>query len=89
MQVILSGIEYLNQHIKQLEEDPGSYRPSRCPNCGKAGLWCHGCYSRLPRHSPGNCSGQSVNIPRFICSDCNGHSAPWHTISDEFLLDTF
>lgn len=70
MQVILSGIECLNQHIKLLAEDPHSYRPSRCPGCGKAGLWCHGRYPRWPGRNLDDRHLNPVFILRFICPDC-------------------
>lgn len=70
MQCILPGIECLKQHIKQLEEHPDSYRPSRCPSCGKAGLWCHGRYPRAPGRSPEDRHLNWVFIPRFICPEC-------------------
>ena len=71
MQVILSGIECLRQHIKQMNEHPGSYRPSRCPSCGKAGLWYHGRYLRFPGRSPNDHHLNPISIPRFICPECS------------------
>ncbi len=70
MQVILSGIECLKQHIKQLNENLGSYRPSRCPSCGKAGLWYHVCYLRFPGRSLNDHHLNPISIPRFICPKC-------------------
>lgn len=70
MQVILSGFDCLNQHIKQLNEDPDCYRPSRCPSCGKAGLWCHGRYPRWPGRNLDDRHLNPVFIPRFICPEC-------------------
>lgn len=70
MQVILSGIECLNQHIKQLKDHPDSYRPSQCPGCGKAGLWCHGRYPRWPGRNLDDRHLNPVFIPRFLCPEC-------------------
>ncbi len=70
MQVILSGIECLKQHIKQLKECPDCYRPSRCSSCGKAGLWFHGRYLRFPGRCVDDRHLNPVSIPRFICPEC-------------------
>jgi len=70
MQVILSGFDGLKQHIKQIKESPYRYRPNRCPNCGKAGLWCHGGYFRKPGRRPDDRYLNPVWIPRFMCPEC-------------------
>jgi hypothetical protein len=39
---MLPGIESLEQHQQRLRNDPESYRPERCPHCGKGGVHRHG-----------------------------------------------
>lgn len=46
MALILPGVLSLSQHVDTLRKEPDSYRPKRCPRCGHAILWCHGCYTR-------------------------------------------
>jgi len=46
MRHIVPGIATLAQHLKQIKEAPETYRPERCPHCGKAGVWGHGTYTR-------------------------------------------
>jgi hypothetical protein len=71
MRPIVPGIGTLAQHLKQLKEAPETYRPKRCPHCGKAGVWCHGAYTRKS-----DCEGRGddclnpVPIPRFYCCHC-------------------
>ena len=43
---MLPGIEAVEQHREQLRDDPDSYRPERCPHCGKGGMHRHGHYER-------------------------------------------
>jgi Domain of unknown function (DUF6431) len=68
---ILSGIHSLEQHLSRWQSTPNDYRPARCPDCGKAGLWCHGCYGRKSdRQNPSEHSLNLVPIPRFRCRHC-------------------
>lgn len=68
MRPILPEILTLEQHLSQLQRDPESYRPERCPACGKGGLWCHGCYTRKADRDTGALN--PVPIPRFRCPFC-------------------
>lgn len=71
MQCILSGILFLEQHLKTIQLTPEVYRPECCPSCGKGGIWCHGNYSRKPdRFSSGAESLNPIPILRFRCSNC-------------------
>jgi len=67
--LILPGVLSLSQHVDTLRKEPESYRPKRCPRCGHAILWCHGCYTRKA-DSTGALN--PVPIPRFFCPspDC-------------------
>ena len=68
---ILPGIHSLEQHLEHLQDQPESYRPQRCPQCGKAGLWRHGCYER--KAPPGEGVAFALDglfIPRFLCPHC-------------------
>jgi len=67
---ILPDIMTLIQHINLLESEPEKYRPDKCPYCGYAKLWRHGCYTRQADRSHG--SSKSLNpiaIPRFLCKN--------------------
>lgn len=71
MRPIVPGIGSLAQHLKQLEKAPETYRPERCPHCGKAGVWCHGAYTRKSdREGRGEDCLNPVPIPRFYCRHC-------------------
>lgn len=71
MRPIVPGIDTLAQHLKQLKEAPETYRPERCPHCGKAGVWCHGSYTRKSdRESPSDERLDPVPILRFYCRHC-------------------
>ena len=68
---IVPGVSSLKQHQEEWSESPERYRPRRCPNCGKAGLWAHGTYSRkADREGVGEASCNPVPIPRFFCPSC-------------------
>ena len=69
MALILPGVLSLSQHVDTLRKEPESYRPKRCPRCGHAILWCHGCYTR--KSDPTGVLNP-VSIPRFFCPspDC-------------------
>ena len=68
---ILPGIHSLEQHLEQLQHQPESYRPQRCPHCGKAGLWRHGHYERkAPRGEGVAFALSAICIPRFLCPHC-------------------
>ena len=74
---IVSGIITHQQHIETLHSTPEVYRPPRCPGCGLAGLWRHGCYSRKANRRPAfddECLNP-IPIPRFRCPGC------WRTCS--------
>jgi hypothetical protein len=73
MALILPGIHSLEQHHRRLCVQPEDYRPERCPHCGKAGVWCHGAYSRKADRE-GRCDAclNPVPIPRFLCPHCQG-----------------
>jgi transposase-like protein len=68
MTCILPGITTLEQHVTQLQIHPESYRPERCPHCGRSGLWCHGGYGRKADRGSGELN--PVFIPRFQCPHC-------------------
>ena len=70
---IVPGVCSLKQHREALAEEPGRYRPERCPRCGKAGLWAHGAYPRkADREGVAAASHNPVAIPRFFCPCCRG-----------------
>lgn len=71
MRPIVPGIGTLAQHLKQIKEAPETYRPERCPHCGKAGVWCHGAYTRKSdRESRADDRLDPVPILRFYCRHC-------------------
>ncbi len=71
MKRILPGIDSVEQHQKQLRDDPDAYRPERCPHCGMGGMHCHGRYERnTPRGEGMAFSLGSLFIPRFYCPKC-------------------
>lgn len=53
---VLSLFQYQEMH-------PKDFRPTRCPHCGKEGLWCHGHYDRKIDHN-------FVPIFRYFCPHC-------------------
>ena len=69
---IVSGIITLQQHNETLHSTPEVYRPTRCPYCGVASPWKHGCYYRKAdrRPLPGEDSLSLIEIPRYLCSGC-------------------
>ena len=70
---MLPGIEAVEQHREQLRDDPDSYRPERCPHCGKGGMHRQGHYERnTPRGEGMAFSLGSLFIPRFYCPKCHG-----------------
>lgn len=71
MQRIVPAILTIHHHRDLLEREPVIYRPSACPHCGLARLWCHGCYARKSDRRPApSGSLNPVFIPRFYCQDC-------------------
>jgi DNA-directed RNA polymerase subunit N (RpoN/RPB10) len=71
MRHIVPGIATLAQHLKQIKEAPETYRPERCPHCGKAGVWCHGTYTRKSdRESRSDERLDPLPILRFYCRHC-------------------
>jgi len=72
MYLILEGILSLVQHNQTLLADSEQYRPARCAQCGRSGLWCHGSYPRQSDYD--NSGSESLNpvaIPRFYCPHCS------------------
>lgn len=69
MRSILPGILSLVHHRQQLEDNPETYRPEQCLNCGKSGVWCHGHYDRKADRE-GSGSLNPITIPRFYCPHC-------------------
>jgi hypothetical protein len=68
---IVPAITSLQQHLDSLEREPVVYRPARCPHCGLAGLWGHGCYDRKADRRPGEAGALNpIPIPRFFCQGC-------------------
>ena len=71
MSLILSGVFTLLQHVNQLQKDPESYRPAKCP-CGHGRVWCHGRYTRKPCCSdPAEQVFAPVQVLRYYCPDCH------------------
>jgi len=71
MQRIVGTIVSLVQHLATVFTDPEVYRPAACPHCGRAGVWCHGCYHRKADRTHGD--EESLNpvpVPRFLCPGC-------------------
>ena len=67
MRNIVSGILSLIQHNQTLETNFEKFRPTKCPHCGKSGLWHHGRYDRKADHeNSGSASLNPVTIPRSI-----------------------
>ena len=73
MTLILAGVQTLLQHVHHIHAQPEDYRPARCPQCGKRGLWCHGSYPRKANRRGLACETQApVLIPRYRCPTCGG-----------------
>jgi len=69
MSIILPAIVSLMQYLESIKNNFELYRPPRCPNCGKCGMWCHGHYNRKADRE----NKESLNpipIPRFFCPHC-------------------
>jgi transposase-like protein len=69
MNRIVGTITHLGQHLIAIVDDREAYRPSRCPHCGRAGLWCHGHYDRKADRSAGG-EMNPVPVPRYFCGGC-------------------
>lgn len=68
---IVPEITTLEQHQKQILDDPDAYRPDCCPHCGKAGLHHHGHYQRnAPRGEGLSLLFGVLFILRFFCPTC-------------------
>ena len=67
---IVPLIASLQQHLDKLERTPATYRPPRCPHCGRAGLWGHGRYDRKADRVTGKLN--LIPVPRFVCRGCRG-----------------
>ncbi len=71
MNRILASVTTLEQHLDAVAGNSEIYRPQRCPHCGVAGLWCHGCYFRKADHTtPSAKSVNPVPILRYLCRAC-------------------
>jgi len=71
MNRILASVTTLEQHVDAVATNSEIYRPQRCPHCGVAGLWCHGCYFRKADHTtPSAKSLNPVPILRYLCRAC-------------------
>lgn len=72
MNVIISGILTLCQHLTRILSTPEDYRPARCPHCGMSGLHCHGVYIRKTnRRGVEFETDEPIAIPRFRCPHCH------------------
>ena len=72
MNRILASVTTLEQHLSAVATNSEIYRPLRCPNCGVAGLWSHGCYFRKADRKASE-SAKSLNpvpILRYLCNGC-------------------
>jgi transposase-like protein len=65
---IVSAIASLQEHLMRLAATPQAYRPERCPQCGRAGLWGHGHYDRKADRDTGKLN--PIPVPRFRCRGC-------------------
>jgi len=67
---ILAEIMSLLQYVEQYHDDKID-RLSRCPGCGLANPWCHGCYPRKSdRINPASESLNLIFIQRYYCPGC-------------------
>jgi transposase-like protein len=74
MQSVLAGLLTLDDHLSELEQNPNSYRPSNCPDCGSSGLWRHGVYYRKNQVTDlqkGSLCEKKTPVLRFRCNKCN------------------
>lgn len=69
MHRIVESIVSLAQHLVGITTDPEQYRPARCPHCGYARVWRHGCYHRKADRSAGGALNP-VPVLRFLCQAC-------------------
>lgn len=69
MNRIVGSIADLAQHLVAIATDPEQYRPARCPHCGYARVWRHGCYYRKADRSAGGALNP-VQMLRFLCGSC-------------------
>src|SRR5580692_5567047 len=70
MPYILADLLTLEQYLLRFKQHDIGF-PDQCLNCGKSGLWLHGCYSRKADRL--NAAGASLNpilIQRLFCPDC-------------------
>ena len=63
MHRIVPGIASLEQHFQTLTMNPEAFRPARCGQCGRGGLWSHGFYERKADRSTGELN--PIPEPRF------------------------
>lgn len=69
MRNIVLNISEIHQYLKTQKEEPEALRPSKCPNCGKSGLWHHGHYERKAERGPD--THDPVRVFRFFCPYCH------------------
>ena len=70
MHRIVATVTSLEQHRRQMESAPESYRPAACPYCGVGKPWRHGCYQRKAERSRAHADRNLVPVPRFRCDPC-------------------
>lgn len=71
MKRIVAGITSLEQHLREVEERPETYRPPSCPECGLRSVWRHGHYLRkADLCGRGEENKNPVQILRFRCAGC-------------------
>jgi len=70
MRRIVPEIRRLQQHLISLKKE--SYRYTRCPHCGMAKMWRHGCYYRkaVRKNTTEEGVTNPIPIPRFFCPAC-------------------
>lgn len=69
MRNIVLNIPNIDQYLKLQKDTPKSLCPSKCPHCGKSGLWSHGHYGRKTVGTFGN--HDLVSVFRFFCPCCH------------------
>lgn len=70
MRNIVPGIASLVQHLEAMQIKSELYRPPCCSECGRAGVWRHGCYERKSGRGAEH-HLNPISIPRFLCPKCH------------------
>jgi transposase-like protein len=71
MVYIIAEILSLIQYLEALKNRPEDCRLEKCPGCGKANPWLHGCYPRkADRSNSAEASLNPIFIQRVFCQDC-------------------